>query len=415
MMQGKPLRKYLFGAAAVGLAAAVLVSTGNSRIDGTAIAGEIDVRTLDVGKYPVLPVSAYYEYRNDFSYGQRLASMRLADSLLLGTDIDATLKYGDWDSFTADTLLSSFSDSVQPALKEHKLLYGFATGSTDIEDYESFVLSPGDDAVADYQRQYRPTFFGMSVMQFPDAAAAASAAEVIERLDFEVAPDQNQRVSLDKYPSAHSHWRPGVPTLGSIVARGNYVVNLQVGKPTPDLAALTALATQVLDAQLPRLDKLPPLTPTEVLMLNNDPGGVLERALNSQRLGGPEPEHSASYGLQGYFHVRRDSFAQRDLYQNSGVEKVGIGWDATVIRTRDAAGAEQFQTGLFDGPGFIHADAPTNVPDTTCTENEVTSAYVKRFTCSVRYRQFVATVSSDQLHDTHQRAAAQYATFANAQ
>ncbi|WP_278264953.1 hypothetical protein [Nocardia sp. AG03] len=414
-MQRKALRKYLLGAAAIGLVTAVLASSCGSRIDGTATAGEIDVRTLDVGKYPVLPVSAYYQYRHNFSYGQRLASMRLADALILGTDVDPTLKYGDWDSFTADTLLSSFSDNVHPALTEHKLLYGFATGSTDIETFGAFVLSPGDDAIADYQRQYRPTHFGMSVMQFPDATAAAKAAEAIERLDFEVAPDQNQRVGLDKYPSARSHWRPGVPTLGTVVAHGSYVVNLQVGKPDPDLPALTALATRVLDAQLPWLDQLPPLSPTEVLMLNNDPSGVLERALNTNRLGGPEPEHSASYGLQGFFHVRRDSFAQRDLYQQSGIEKIGIGWDAIVFRARDTTGAEKFQSAMFDGPAFAPADSPTTVPDTTCTENKTTTTHTKRFTCAVRYRHFVASIDSHQLHDAHQRAAAQYATFANAQ
>ncbi|MFD4460718.1 hypothetical protein [Nocardia sp. NPDC058480] len=409
------MHKHIAKAAAVAIISSLFASGCGSHVGGTAVAGEIDVRTLDVGKYQTLPVSAYYEYRHGYKNGQELAAMRLADHLVLGTEVDPSLKYGSWGSFTSESLLSEFSDTVKPTLKQHRLLYGFSTGSTDKEHFDLFTLSPGDDVLADYQRSLNPTYFGMRVMQFPDEDAARRAAESVELLDFQVAPDQNQKLTIDKYPTAHAHWRPGVPSMAAIIARGSYVVSLQVGLPSPDLSQMKDLASRVLDAQLPRLDKLPPLTPMEILMLENDPAHVLERALNREQLGGPEDTRSASYGLQGFLQVQRAEQEHQALYQETGVEHIGIGWDATVFKARDASAAEKFQAGMFEGPRFGPANSPSAVPATTCIENKVTSSDIKRFSCSVRYRQYVGVVSSHQINDAHQRSAAQYAVFANAQ
>ncbi|WP_446224437.1 DUF7373 family lipoprotein [Nocardia sp. IBHARD005] len=409
------MRKSLMKSAAFAAFSSVLVTGCGSEVGGTALAGEIDVRTLDVGKYPTLPVSAYYEYKNSFTNGQALASMRLADNLVLGTEVDPKLKYGAWDSFAPERLPYAMGNRLQPILKEHRMLYGFSTASSDKEYFTGFALAPGDDELADIQRSLQPTYFGIRVMQFPNQVAAARAAESIESLDFSVAPDQNQKVSLDKYPAAQAHWRPGIPTMAVTIARGSYAAILNVGVPSPDLAQLKDLADRVLDIQLPALDKLPPLTPMEILMLDNDPARLLERALNREQLGGPETNRSASYGLKGFLHVRRDEQEHQALYQENGVEHVGIGWEATVFRARDTLSAEKFQTGLFEGPRFGPAAPPTAVPNTTCIENKVTSSDTKRFSCSVRYRQYVAVVSSHQINDAYQRAAAQYAVLANAQ
>ncbi|MFE5478961.1 hypothetical protein ACFQ9R_24865 [Nocardia sp. NPDC056541] len=411
------MRKYIARLSIAVTLSSILTATAGCgpQVDGTAVAGEIDVRTLDVGKLQTLPVSAYYQYKHSFTYGQKLAAMRLADHLVLGTEVDPSLKYGHWSSFTSESLLNEFSENVHPALKEHRMQYGFSTGSTDKEHFDAFVLSPGDDALADIQRSLQPKYFGMRVMQFPDESSAKLAAESIETLDFNVAPDQNQKLTVDRYPTAHAHWRPGVPSMAATIARGSYVIDLQVGVPTPDLTQLADLAARVFDAQLPRLDRLPPLTPMQILMLDNDPAHVLERALNLQQLGGPEANRSASYGLQGFLHVRRDEQEHQSLYQETGVEHIGIGWEATVFQARDAAAAERFQAGMFEGPRFAAANGPLAVPSTVCVENKVTSSDVKRFSCSVRYRQYVAVVSSHQINDAYQRSAAQYAVFANAQ
>ncbi|MGW6122191.1 DUF7373 family lipoprotein [Nocardia sp. NPDC055165] len=409
------MRKHIAKVAVAAVISSILASGCGSNVDGTAIAGEIDVRTLDVGKYQTLPVSAYYQYKHGYKYGQELAAMRLADHLVLGTDVDPSLKYGAWGSFTSETLLSEFSDTVKPSLKEHRLLYGFSTGSTDKEHFGTFALSPGDDVLADTQRSLKPTYFGMRVMQFPDEDAARRAAESIGVLDFQVAADQNQKLTIDKYPAAHAHWRPGIPSMAANIARGSYVVSLQVGLPSADLPQLKELAGRVLDAQLPRLDKLPALTPMEILMLEHDPAHVLERALNREQLGGPEDTRSASYGLQGFLQVQRAEQEHRGLYEETGVDHIGIGWDANVFRARDSSAAEKFQAGMFEGPRFGPANSPTEVPATNCIENKVTSSDIKRFSCSVRYRQYVGLVSSHQINDAHQRAAAQYAVFANAQ
>jgi hypothetical protein len=58
--------------------------------------------------------------------------------------------------------------------------------------------------------------------------------------------------------------------------------------------------------------------------------------------------------------------------------------------------------------------APKGVPDSKCAQLP-TSFDVSKFTCAVRYRQYVGLVWSSQLGDTQQRAVAQYALLANSQ
>ena len=55
---------------------------------------------------------------------------------------------------------------------------------------------------------------------------------------------------------------------------------------------------------------------------------------------------------------------------------------------------------------------PPNLTGATCVENKQLAAK-KRFSCILAYKQYVGIVSSEQLLDAQQRAAAQYAVFAN--
>ncbi|MFD4354835.1 hypothetical protein ACFWPX_19930 [Nocardia sp. NPDC058518] len=414
-MNGKDSRTMRKLMASIALTATLIAISGcGSTVDGYAMPGEIDVRLLEVGKYPTRPLSEYSVFSHSFKSGRTLASMRLADSLVLGQEVDPKLTFGSFQSIDSDTP-TVMSKAVLPALKPNRMLYGFATGNSDMKEFSAMSLSPGDESLADIMRQRKPTYFGLTVMQFSDAAAAERAAAEIERLDFDVAADLNVRVSLDKYPSAHSHWRPGIASMVSTLSHGSYVLNVQAGVPEPEAKGLTNLIQKVIDAQLQRLEKLTPLSPVEVVQMTSDPDQVLERTLNPQKLGIPDTTNFGSYGLQGFLQTRRDLSIMQDSYKKAGADRFGRSWDSYLIRTRDSDAAQTLLDEMFIGDTYKPTHAPDKLPSAKCAENNDAQGDIKRFSCVVQYRRYVAHVQSHQLPDVHQRAAAQYAILANSQ
>ncbi|MFF2087725.1 hypothetical protein ACFVVM_28440 [Nocardia sp. NPDC058176] len=402
---------------AASVAILALLATGcGSVMSGSGIAGEIDVRELDAGTYPILPVDFTGEYAPTYDLGRELAAILLAEHLVLGPEIDEKLAEGYWMTIKRPNVATSVSEQVRPVLETNRMIYGFGSSSTDQRQFSSLALSAGDHTLADLQRELEPTYFGVTVFQFPGADAASRAATELEQADFDVAPDLNQKVQLDKYANAHAHWRPGVASMLTTVATGSYVINLQVGVPKPELPELIALTEKVLDAQIPRLERLTPKSPEEVLRLSNDPDQILRRVLNPDQFNSPSAEHYATYGLQGYVHTHRDHASRRAAYEQAGVDRIGIVWGSQIFRARDAEAAETLRTTVLDWPGTQPAEAPPSaVPSAQCVENEGADFYTKRFSCAVQYRRYVTVVHAHQIGDAHQRAAAAYGVMANSQ
>ncbi|MFC9435177.1 hypothetical protein [Nocardia sp. NPDC057030] len=409
-------------------AAVVLLTTAGcgSSITGAPMQGEIDVRPLDVGKYPTEPLDTYSQYSHSLRKGTALAVSRLANHVVTGIDIDPKLRYGTGvqEITKPDDVKNALAEQSVSIAARNKVLFGFASGSSDFRP-ETAVAVPLES-----------TLTTVTVMQFPDPAAAEQAAREFEDADFAVAPDQNERVSLAKYPLAHSHWRPGTPTIGSVIAHGNYVINTFVSTSQSDLTALTGIVEKIYSAQLPMLDTLTPLSAEQVLRLDIDPEGMIRRVLNPMKLPVPDVGGLATYELQGFLHWQTDRMAARILYAKSehfafsdaysattnsytrGIAQSfgkGIGRfleGAILIRARDTDSARELWSAILDAPDA--GQAPPNVPDSKCAELP-TDRYVKDWICVVRYRVYVGYVWSTQLQDTQQRAAAQYALLANSQ
>ncbi len=58
---------------------AVAVAGCGASITGAPIPGELDVRKLNVGNYPIEPIDSTQEYIHDYESGKTLAAIRLAD------------------------------------------------------------------------------------------------------------------------------------------------------------------------------------------------------------------------------------------------------------------------------------------------------------------------------------------------
>lgn len=390
---------------------ALSVAGCGSTVTGSSIPAELDVRKLDVGSYSTTPLDMRYTYQNDLSGGLKLAVMRLSDNVVTGMDIDPRFKYSTGsvpfvDAAKATTVLA---DVTKPVLERNKMMFGFASGSVDKEPDKSGKKVDGQ------------SFTTVAVMQFPSEAIAKQAATEIEEADFAVAADKNEKIALPSYPEAHTHWRPGVATIGSVMAKGNYVISLYLSHTTPDRAALEDLAEKSYAAQVPRLDALEPLTAEEVLFLENDPDGMLRRTFNPNAMGLPDPGKQGSYTMQGFLHQVANTALWKQTLTDVGLDRFSLSYAGSfstsmLFRTRDAEAARRLASTILDGvyPGV--ADAPAALPDAKCGEGKSTDDIEKkRFRCVVTYRNYTATVEADQLRDAHQRAAAQYALLANSQ
>ncbi|WP_157513933.1 DUF7373 family lipoprotein [Nocardia concava] len=389
--------------------AAAAVAGCATTVDGAAHPGEIDVRTLDVGKYSTDPLELRYTYGPGMGNGFNLATQRLADHVVNGADIDPALAFGTGviSILDADRATKVLAKATKPVLEADKMMFGISVGHSEKQP-DPTGKTPADSA-----------FTTVTVIQFPDAATASKAAAELDEADFGVAPDLNQRVPLPKYPDAHAHWRPGVATLGSTIARGSYVVNTYLGVKDPELPQLTALAEKVYNAQLPLLDSLPALDREGVLRLPYDADGMLRRTLNTDDNFAPNFLEQAVADQRGFLNRMTDQVFWRRLVTDSGMDRyatsgASYSGSSMLFRTRDARAARQLATAILEHGYSGAADTPAGIPDTKCGESTAKNkSSVKRYRCMLSYRGYTALVESDQLADVHQRAAAQYALLAN--
>ncbi|QIS09054.1 DUF7373 family lipoprotein [Nocardia arthritidis] len=396
----------------------VAISATGCGVSGTPTAGELDLRRLDTGPYPIEPIETGAEYDHSMLGGRLLAGMRLADNVVTGSVIDPALTYGSADLIPDAAWVHNYmTEANRTVLERNRYLYGVVAGSTNNKSYDVFVNYAADDDLAALARRKNPAFISTFIMQFPDATAATRAAAELEETDFQVAADGNQRVPLAKHQEAHTHWRPGVPTIGSAAAHGSYVVYLNIGLGDPNLDRLAELTEKTYDAQFALLDKLPALSPKEVLRLDNDPQDILRRVLNPGRSVSPSAIDFFSYGPTGFLNWTRSLRGLRDTFAAVGADRFGVGWGTIAIRTRDADAARALAPKLLQPPGIevVATDAPPNIPGGGCVENRSELLRPKRFSCTVPYHRYVAMVESNQIVDVHQKVAAQYALFANSE
>ncbi|WP_067561753.1 DUF7373 family lipoprotein [Nocardia acidivorans] len=378
-----------------------------SGIDGTARPGEIDVRTLDVGKYSTAPLEERYTYYPDLGMGLNLAAMRLADHVANGPEIDAKLGYGTgMKAFVDSDGATNLAESARPVLKANGMLFGVSASNSEKPRAKGEKLPENT------------TFTALTVIQFADPAAATKAAGEVEAADFGFAAEANQPLTLSKYPAAHAHWRPGVPTMGSTLAHGNYVVNVMVGVNSPDTAQLTALSERVYDVQLALLDGLPPLSKEGALRLPYDPDGMLRRTLNPNAFGMPDVTSQFVSESRGFLNQVGDQGHWTRIINDAGMDRFSLSMDMSnrsmLYRTRDGKAALVLAGVILDQTYPGAADAPAALPNAKCGESPIKDDYsTKRYRCAVAYGRYVATVEGDQLSDAHQRANAQYALLAN--
>lgn len=420
------------------LVALTTVASCGNRTAGLPIAGEIDVRHLDVGPFSAEPIDTYTQYSHSVESGSELATMRLSNHMATGLDFDRRLTFGT----SAESMAASSSDlngniskfkqvlseASARAILQNGVLFGFASGSSDHEpDRTGQSLSSA-------------ILTNLSVFQFPSPEKAARAAVEMEQADFDVAPDKNQSVTLGKYPDARSHWQPGTPTLGSFIAHGNYVVTIFAKIPEGRLPELSAITEKAFDKQIPMLDNLVPLSAEEVLKLEPN-NSTNRRIITPAKHYIPSNESLGTYEKQGFLHFQKDRAAAKKMfdalhiesytvsdayltittnYDRTGNTQALIGKEVTrnvtggaiLYQAADSTAARTAWQQLLESPDAT--TQPKGVPDSKCAQLPDDGTY-RQFSCAVMYHQYVAVVWGRQLADAQQRAAAEYALLANSE
>ncbi|MGX1806354.1 DUF7373 family lipoprotein [Nocardia sp. NPDC055321] len=411
----------------VTFALAVVLAACGGEIDGAAGPGEVDIRSLVVGKYETDPLEYRGTYQHSAAYGRSLALGRLADSVVIGPDVDPKFTNGFSARSITQPALTRFLlvSAAETILATNGMMFGFMASSSTHPPIVDKAWD-GSDVFSPFglgtTNRPEATSFSVMVLQFPDDQRAKVAAEQVEQADFDIAASQNVRVTLDGQPAARAHWRPGVPSMAATMAYGQYFINVYAQQPNPEESGLKDLIQRVFTAQLALLNQSPPLSARDSLHQDYDPQSMLRRTLTEGDNPAPDPDGQITRTPRGWLHYVSDQRAWKQLLDDSGVDHIAVS-AALLLRARDSEAAEALWSAINDQlPKSV--DPPANTRDVVCKENPepersrgLRPAWNDngRFYCNIRYDRYVARVASTQLADAQQRAAAQYALLAKSQ
>ncbi|MFC9996741.1 hypothetical protein [Nocardia sp. NPDC127526] len=376
---------------------AVLAGCGT---EGTPVAGEIDVRTLDAGSYPV----------NRYSYDQPagdkaalLEGMRMAEAVVPTARIDQSLSHGRGGLVLKDVQdvigVSNLSSSARPILENRGFLAGFAASGSDKPDKADDTVDPTSTAVT------------LRLLRFPSTDNAKLAAREIADADFNVALEQNRKLTLPEYPDAFIHWRPGVANIGVSMARKEFVISVFLMRPQAQEADLLAWVKKTLDAEVAAVDAFQATPENAIDALPVDPGGMLARVLTSDRdKHTPDPDVFAVFGANMLIHPAGDQNLRTRLVQDTGMDAMASVDDNFLFRARDAAASAELASGLIASLGETtdNGAAPDKVPGAKCVKRKSGD-----YRCYVVYKRYVGVVNAETESEVRTMAAAQYALLAN--
>ncbi|WP_054815766.1 DUF7373 family lipoprotein [Nocardia arizonensis] len=381
------------------------VASACGGISGTAVPGEMDVRKLEVGTYPV---DAYHYDQESSGKGSLLEGMRMSEAVVPAISVDSSLKYGRGSTVVGDSTaaLDFVANVSKPVLDNRKFVVGFVAGGADKPDPKGETKPPAD-----------ATAITNLVMRFPDEASAKLAARELEDADLGVSPD-NRKLPSTKYPDAYVHWRPGIATVGAFHAYREFVISLFIQRPRADSTDLLNWVDRTLAAQVPALDGFRATPVNQLDTLKVDPDGLLARVAVAERKGhSPDPDTFAVYGPEHQIHAADDESVTKKLLADTGVDKIAIVDASSVFRARDADAAHALLDGLVGTVGsyFDPITAPKDVPGAKCLQLNSSGDQERdyKYRCYVPYKRYIGIVTSDKEPDVRQKVAAQYALLAN--
>ncbi|GAB0101182.1 hypothetical protein JMUB6875_01460 [Nocardia sp. JMUB6875] len=396
-------------------AVAVLVGGCGDTIPGNARVATPDLSTLDTGKLPTEPATA--PPNDNDTYGRVLESVRMAEYVPNPKTIDPDLVYGG----SALLPTAGRAAAMVPELSlEPLVVYGMIAGySVDGTDGGHHAPVPG-----------KSKGLRLTVLHFRDESIARTAAGQLDAAHGNRNAD-TVAISVPGYDGAHSHWRPQVPEQVSTLAHGPFVIVTDVIGQTTDAAALTALTTAALSAQLPLLDSFTPTASDKLSTLPLDTDGMLRRLLHPSAkwtyptaYAGDVPGNSTwferangsgvVYGERGTGHLfGRAPKSAEERQKPANIELAAFVNDWWLLRFDTAASArkEHARVSEYVKAHVTTVSPPDRVPDSSCflDPNLPDEDRDTRYFCLVLDGRYWAQVTAPDERTVKQRAAAQYA------
>ncbi len=354
---------------------------------------------LDHGGYALDPIPGDFDDAPSRVRGSLVESVRIGERLLFADRVDPDLVEGDGGGVVVgvrgvDELLSGVQ---QTALQPFDVQAGFG--------------AIGSNGRSDNEQQHK--LLSITILSLPDAEQAGAAAQAMAAADFG-ANTENAPLPLPDYPAALSHWRPGVPTVGSWLVWKNLVIRLYAKVVDPRPEVLTDLLTRTYRAQLAELDTFVPTPAADLAALKLDSEHLLTRVVKTGEYW-PDRWDFLVYGPRTYALLLDKPSARLREFEQSKIDAVAVSYNKFLHRASDEqtartyAEAEERLLLSADFTAMSEVPGPDGVSCYRASRPNTEVSAARRFACLVRRDEFVVRVYSNQETDVRQLAVAQYA------
>lgn len=399
-MRSKFLLPKLFGV----LAATLLLAGCAHAVDGNAVSAPVTVRpdgvdleALDPGNYPNQPAPPYGAAGSE-NKGKLLEGARLADFVVLPTDVDTSLTLLIYNATSLLTDTDSLSDALAGLVLRNDEIAAAAQGF--VAGFSSGRTGQGGT-----------TQLVNCALVYPDDAAASAAATRMA--------DISQTGTAQPIPG-HDSTRASLETgddwsqVTAFTAHGRYVLIDWALAPTTPPA--TGLVAGVLTAQKPLVDTFDPTDPAALAELPIDSTGVLAQTILNTS-GDTATVENVVFGAAGAVHLETDPIGMGGLFEQVLVDSVVQG-QASVYRSNWHTGgsmlADAFADEAVEVYGFTPAAEVPALPAARCFSVETSRVDGPETTyfCVGELGRYAFYGFSKQLGDLHQLMSAQYMVLA---
>ncbi|MFB7877225.1 hypothetical protein ACFC06_18380 [Nocardia sp. NPDC056064] len=353
----------------------------------------------DHGDYALTPIPGDFDDLPSRVRGSLVESARIGERVLFADRIDPEFTMGRGGGVVVgvrgvDDLLSGVQKT---ALGPFDVLAGFGAIG-------------GNGYVDDEQRD---AFLSITILSLPDAGQATAAAQAMAAADF-TANTENAPLVLPEFPTALSHWRPGVPTAGSWLVWQNLVIRLYAKIIEPNPEQLTDLLARTYRAQLAELENFVPTPAAELANLRLDSDHLLTRTLKTGEYW-PDRWDFMLYGPRAYALLLDKPAARMREFEAASMDAVAVSDNKFLHRAGDEPAATAFaeteRRSLLAADYSVMRGVP-GVDGIDCyraARPNPTSNSARRFACLVWHGEFVVRLYSNQEDDVRRQAVAQFA------
>ncbi|MBF6213081.1 hypothetical protein IU433_27200 [Nocardia puris] len=344
--------------------------------------------------YPSQVVPGDFDDAPSLGRGMLVESLRLGEHLPFADGIDPDLTEGRGGGVIADhTGITDLLSGVQ------------RTALMDFDVYAGFGAIAGN---TERHNEQANKWLSIAILAFADEETARRAATAMEEQDF-TANTENARIAVPGFPAALTHWRPGIPTVGSWLVWRNHVIRVYAKVIDPVESALADVVARTYAAHLAELADFTPTPVTDLPALRLDPDGMLTHLVKTADYV-PDHRRFAVYGPRAMALLNDRPSENLREYTDHGVRAIAVSHNKFLYRATDAASAAAYaEAGRARMTTANYAEM-AGPPGTRCVRAlrpAVRTIEARRFGCQIVHGEFVAQVFGIDETDTRALARAQ--------